>query len=90
MNQAESARLLSVAIVLTLISTLGAESLGQNNRSAKGPATERIGPSAMWLPGTDFLKSAHAACDVNPSTTIAGCLIGEMAKAGAPGRSGPV
>lgn len=46
MNQGESARLLSAAIALALISTLTAKSIGQNSRSAKGPPIERIGPSA--------------------------------------------
>jgi hypothetical protein len=89
LNQFESARLLSFTIVIALVGALVAQSVGQNRKSSsrkvtEAPATDRITSSAIWLPGTDFLKSANAACDRNPSVTLALCLIDEMAKAGAP------
>jgi|HubBroStandDraft_1064217.scaffolds.fasta_scaffold257246_1 hypothetical protein len=88
-NQAESARILAFVVVLALVSMLAAHSVGQNGKSSSrkvtaAPLTQRISSSAIWLPGTDFLKSAHAACDRNSSDPPALCLIREMAKAGAP------
>lgn len=44
-----------------------------------------IDSSAVWQPGSDFLASAHAACDKSaPSSKFADCVISQMAKAGAP------
>jgi hypothetical protein len=47
--------------------------------------TQSIGPSAVWKPNSDFLTSAHAACDkVTPSLKFSACVIDQMSKAGAP------
>jgi hypothetical protein len=60
--QAESARLLSFAIVLVFVSTLAAQCVGQNRKSSsprkvnEAPATERISSSAIWLPGPIFSR----------------------------------
>jgi hypothetical protein len=48
--------------------------------SQPGPA--KIDASAVWQVTQPFLASAHAACDKAPH--IDQCLIGQMAKAGAP------
>lgn len=48
-------------------------------------ATQNIGASAVWKPGSDFLTNAHAACDkVAPSLKFSACVIDQMSKAGAP------
>ena len=50
-------------------------------QSTLPPITE----SAVWQPPSDFLSSAHAACDkVTPSMKFAECVINQMPKAGAP------
>ncbi len=42
-------------------------------------------PSPSWLPGPDFLKNAHAACDgAKAPPAFAECFIDQMSKAGAP------
>jgi hypothetical protein len=47
-------------------------------------STPPIGTSAVWLPGSDFLTSAHAACDkVTPTSKFSDCVISQMSKAGA-------
>jgi hypothetical protein len=57
-------------------------SAAQNLTKAAGP--ERISASAIWMPGTDFFKNAHVVCGHESGEALAWCLIGEMAKAGAP------
>jgi hypothetical protein len=42
----------------------------------------RIGSSAVWQIPSQFLATAHAACD--NASPAAGCMIDQMAKAGAP------
>src|ERR1700678_901401 len=49
-------------------------------QSQSGPA--KIGSSAVWQVSTQFLATAHAACD--NSSPGAECMIEQMAKAGAP------
>jgi hypothetical protein len=49
-------------------------------QSQNGPA--KIGSSAVWPLPPQFLATAHAACD--KSSPAAGCMIEQMAKAGAP------
>ena len=44
-----------------------------------------ISSSAVWQPGGDFLKQAQAACEkVSPQSKFDDCVIGQMAKTGAP------
>jgi hypothetical protein len=49
-------------------------------QSQSGPA--KIDSSAVWQISPQFLTTAHAACDT--SSPAAGCMIDQMAKAGAP------
>ena len=43
-----------------------------------------IDGSAVWQPGSDFLTTAHAACDkVTPSSKFSDCVINQMSKGGA-------
>lgn len=49
-------------------------------QSQNGPA--KIGSSAVWPLSPQFLATAHTACD--NSSPSAGCMIEQMAKAGAP------
>ena len=49
-------------------------------QSQNGPV--KIGSSAVWPLSPQFLATAHAACD--NSSPAAGCMIEQMAKAGAP------
>jgi hypothetical protein len=44
----------------------------------------KIGDSAVWQLPMQFLTTAHAACDRSVSSDYADCMIGQMAKAGAP------
>ncbi len=50
---------------------------------AETPAV-KDGSSAVWQIPAEFVGAAHAACDKSGSP-VAECMIGEMAKAGAPG-----
>ena len=44
-----------------------------------------IEASAVWQPGSDFLATAHTACDKTaPSAKFSDCVIKQMSKAGAP------
>jgi hypothetical protein len=45
----------------------------------------KIGGSAVWQLPAEFLTTAHAACERPSSSSYADCMIGQMAKAGAPG-----
>ncbi len=47
------------------------------------PPTARIGSSAVWQLPAQFMTAAHAACDAS-SSDKGECMIGQMAKAGAP------
>lgn len=60
--------LLSLAVSLTAQSKL--------------PST-KIGPSAVWQLPTQFMTTAHAACDQSSSSDSGECIIGQMASAGA-------
>jgi len=44
----------------------------------------KIGASATWQMPPEFMKTAHAACDQSSSSAYGECMIGQMAKAGAP------
>lgn len=44
---------------------------------------KKIGASAVWQMPPGFMPSSHAACD-SSSSDHAECMIGQMAKAGAP------
>jgi len=47
-------------------------------------APAKIGRSAVWQLPPQFMTTAHAACDQSSSSDHADCMIGQMAKAGAP------
>ncbi len=47
-------------------------------------APAKIGDSAVWQLPPQFMGTAHAACDQSSSSDYADCMIGQMAKAGAP------
>jgi hypothetical protein len=47
-------------------------------------APGKIGASAVWQVSQQFLAAAHAACDNSSHSGDGECLIGQMAKAGAP------
>jgi hypothetical protein len=49
----------------------------------KGPSA-KIGPSAVWPMPTQFTMTAHSACDASSASDYSECMIGQMAKAGAP------
>ena len=53
-------------------------------QSQTGPA--KIGASAVWQVSSQFLATAHAACDKSHPGDVE-CLIDQMAKAGAPADS---
>jgi hypothetical protein len=64
-------------LLLLAIMALASVALGQTS-----PAP--ISASAVWQPGTDFVASAHAACDkTTPSSKFSDCVINQMSKAGA-------
>jgi hypothetical protein len=44
----------------------------------------KIGTSAVWQIPAQFMSTAHAACDQAASPNYASCMVGQMAKAGAP------
>jgi hypothetical protein len=44
----------------------------------------KIGASAVWQLPPQFMTNAHAVCDKSDPSRIADCIIGQMAKAGAP------
>lgn len=47
-------------------------------------STPPISASAVWQPGSDFLTTAHAACDkATPASKFSDCVINQMSKAGA-------
>ncbi len=53
------------------------------------PISAKIGSSAVWQLPPQFMTTAHAACDgsssePSSSSDSASCMIGQMAKAGAP------
>jgi hypothetical protein len=65
------------ALVLLAVIALAAIAVGQSS----APITA----SAVWQPGSDFVASAHAACDkTTPSAKFSECVINQMSKAGAP------
>lgn len=43
-----------------------------------------IGPSSVWQMPPQFMTIARAACDQSSSSSYGDCMIGQMAKAGAP------
>jgi hypothetical protein len=45
---------------------------------------EKIGASAVWQMPPQFMKTAHGVCDHSSSSNYGECMIGQMAKAGAP------
>jgi hypothetical protein len=47
-------------------------------------SSTKIGPSAVWQLPAQFVTSAHAACGRSSGSNYADCMIGQMAKAGAP------
>jgi len=47
-------------------------------------APANIGDSAVWQLPSQFMTTAHAACDQSSSSDYGDCMIGQMAKAGAP------
>ncbi|MFZ1930767.1 MAG: hypothetical protein WAU50_16625 [Candidatus Sulfotelmatobacter sp.] len=56
------------------------------NLSAQSkPSSTKIGDSAVWQLPAEFLTTAHAACERPSGSDYANCMIGQMAKAGAPG-----
>jgi len=44
----------------------------------------KIGASAVWQMPPQFMTTAHAVCDQSSSSNYGECMIGQMAKAGAP------
>jgi hypothetical protein len=62
-------------IILSLAESLMAQSTVQS-------AT--IGPSSVWQLPPQFMMIARAACDQSSSSVFSDCMIGQMAKAGAP------
>jgi len=48
------------------------------------PPLTKIGPSAVWQLPPQFMTTAHAGCDQSSSSAYVECMIGQMAKAGAP------
>jgi len=48
------------------------------------PSSAKIGASAVWQLPAQFVSAAHAACDQSAGSNYADCMIGQMAKAGAP------
>ena len=48
------------------------------------PSSTKIGASAVWQLPAHFMTTAHAACDRSSGSNYADCMIGQMAKAGAP------
>jgi len=51
------------------------------------PAREKIDASAVWQLPAQFLTTAHVACDQSSGSGYGDCMIGQMAKAGAPARA---
>lgn len=49
------------------------------------PSSTKFGASAVWQLPAQFTTTAHAACDRSSRSNYAVCMIGQMAKAGAPG-----
>jgi hypothetical protein len=47
-------------------------------------SSPKIGASAVWQLPPQFMTTAHAACDHSSGSNDADCVIGQMAKAGAP------
>lgn len=50
--------------------------------AAPKPAA-KVGASAVWQMPDQFMSGAHAACDKSAPTAFGGCVIDQMAKAGA-------
>jgi hypothetical protein len=48
------------------------------------PSSAKIGGSAVWQLPAQFMTTAHAACERSSGSNYPDCLIGQMAKAGAP------
>ncbi len=67
------------AYLFLAIASLAANLMAQSNLS---PA--KIQGSAVWQLPPQFVTTAHAACDQSSSSDYADCMIGQMAKAGAP------
>jgi len=53
-------------------------------QSKPSSSSTKIGASAVWQLPAQFVTIAHAACDRSSSSNHAECMIGQMAKAGAP------
>jgi len=51
------------------------------------PTPAKIGDSAVWRLTPPFVTTAHTVCDQSSSSDYAGCMIGQMARAGAPADS---
>lgn len=49
------------------------------------PSSTKIGGSAVWQLPAQFATTAHAACERSSGSNYADCMIGQMAKAAAPG-----
>jgi len=67
----------NVRLMLALASLAGCSMAQSQNGIAK------VGASAVWQVPQQFLATAHAACDKSHPGDVE-CLIGQMAKAGAP------
>lgn len=52
--------------------------------AADNATANRIGSSAVWRPGDQFLTEAHKACDKSAGSQFSECFIDQMTKAGAP------
>jgi hypothetical protein len=48
------------------------------------PSLTKIGDSAIWQLPAQFVTTAHSACERSSGSNYADCVIGQMAKAGAP------
>jgi hypothetical protein len=48
------------------------------------PSSTKIGASAVWQLPAQFTTTASAACDRSSGSNYADCMIGQMARAGAP------
>jgi hypothetical protein len=53
-------------------------------QSKASSSLTKIGGSAVWQLPVEFVTSAHSACERSSGSNYADCVIGQMAKAGAP------
>jgi len=54
-------------------------------QSKPSSSLTKIGGSAVWQLPAQFVTTVHAACERSSGSNYAECMIGQMAKAGAPG-----